>query len=878
MTAKSGKLRVYLGMSAGVGKTYSMLADAKRDKDRGIDIVIGYLEMHGRQETESLADGIEIIPRAYIEYQGRKFEELNLDEIINRQPHIVLVDELAHTNIPGARNKKRYQDVEELLRAGINVRTTLNVQHLESLVGIVKQVSGVSIQETVPDSLLSGDVEIEVIDITPGQLLDRLKEGKVYKGAKAPRALENFFREENLTALRELLLRASADRVESDLLKFRSHTRDSNVWGSKERILVCVAPDAMSTDVVREGFRMASSIKGELIALSVESERYSELSPERRQNSEEALRVARTLGARTITRIGHDVAFEILEVANSENVSQIFIGKPPLPNFFLRRVTLIDKLISQSKDIDIHLVQLAKPKDFEFDRKRRDKFSILEDKHSSWADLLSSLGILTVLTFIFWLLRDFIENLNFMMAYLLAVSFIATRCNKRIAILSSLLSVLAFDFFFVPPFNTLAVSDFKYAFVFLTMFAVGLTISLLTNRVRAHTQLLHYREERTNILYGLSQAIGSARNLNELQQIVKEQLELFLKLKGALSFRVKSLNSVSELHFDEILTIEDQAVASWSFNNSKVAGFGTDTLSAASGYYIPIKFALDTIGVLAIFNNLKPLSNAQSWILESFVDTLSTSIDRLTKEKELRELNSKLDSEKMRSTFLSSISHDLRTPLAAIQGAAGLMAGMGSESIDQITNLAETIEDESLRLSSIIRNVLDLTRVKSEGFKINASWVDIEDIIGSAIRRLERLLNSKDVKIEISEELPLMYLDEFLVEQLIVNLIENSLKYGPKNSEILIELRICTGPTDFLELVVSDRILGMKDENIEQNLNKTEDNNILPQSSYGLGFEICSAVMIAHGGTFQTIKLQDGLIKTICLFPFSSKPPEGPIE
>ncbi len=878
MTVRSGKLRVYLGMSAGVGKTYSMLADARRDKDRGIDIVIGYLEMHGRQETESLADGMETIPRTSIEYQGRIFEELNVDEIISRQPQVVLVDELAHTNIPGARNKKRYQDVEEILQAGINVRTTLNVQHLESLVGIVKQVSGVYIQETVPDSLLTGNVEIEVVDITPNQLLDRLKEGKVYKGAKAPRALENFFREENLTALRELLLRASADRVESDLLKFRSHTRDTSVWGSKERILVCVAPDAMSTDVVREGYRMASSIKGELIALSVESERYSELSPERRQNSEEALRVARTLGARTITRIGHDVAFEILEVANSENVSQIFIGKPPLPNFFLRRVTLIDKLISQSKDIDIHLVQLAKPKDFELDRQRQNKFSILEDAHSSWADFISSIGILTVLTFLFWLLRDFVENLNFMMAYLLAVSFIATRYNKRIAILSSFLSVLAFDFFFVPPFNTLAVSDFKYAFVFLTMFAVGITISLLTNRVRAHTQLLHYREERTNILYGLSQSISSARNLSEIQQIVKEQLELFLKLKGALSFRVKSLNSVSELFFDETLTIEDQAVASWSFNNSKVAGFGTDTLSAASGYYIPIKFGFETIGVLAIFNNLKPLSNSQSWILESFVDTLSTCIDRLTKEKELRELNSQLDSEKMRSTFLSSISHDLRTPLAAIQGAAGLMAGMGVESISQITNLAETIEDESLRLSSIIRNVLDLTRVKSEGFKINASWVDIEDIIGSAIRRLERLLNGKAVKIEISEELPLMYLDELLVEQLIVNLIENSLKYGPKNSEILIELKVSSGTTNFLELVVSDRIFGMKDQNIEYDINKADDSNLLTQSSYGLGFEICSAVMNAHDGTFQTIKLQDGLIKTICLFPFSSKPPEGPIE
>ena len=852
MAKNKGKLRVYLGMSAGVGKTYSMLADAKLELSRGIDVVIGYVERHGREETESLIADFEQIPNLKSNISGKDYSEFDLDAALLRNPSVILVDELAHTNVLGSRNKKRYQDILELINAGIDVRTTLNVQHLESQNLIIRQISGVAVQETVPDSILLGDVEIEVVDIPPIDLIQRLKEGKVYKDSKIPHALDNFFREDNLTALRELLLRLSANRVESDLLKFKSNTRKNIVAGSKERILVCIAPDAVSSDVVRAAYKLCAAVKGDLIALSVESGKYSELSREKRVYSEEALRIAQSLGAKTITRIGNDIVSEILDVSRSENITQVFLGRPPAPKFIMKKMGIIDAVIKEGIEADIHLVKTdirSLTNTYKFKK---------VINNSSYVQLAFSISIIFLITILFLPFRDNVENINVIMAYIMTVSYIAFKSSRNIALLSSAASVLAFDFFYVPPFYTFTFVDIRYLFVFFTMLTVSVIISILTSKLKTHSKLLKEKEERTSILFSLSTHVSSARSFRELQKAVSKYSKNFLGVESLLCYASINKNNSVDLVNDNQLNEEDKAVVNWVYKNTKPAGAGTDTLSGSKGYFLPIVFSKTTQGVLAIFNNSKNLTSIQEWVINSFVDVLGISIDRLNKENEVIQLNNKLSDEKLRTTFLSSISHDLRTPLSSIQGAAGLMADMTGNEIDQVKILANTIESESLKLSNIIRNVLDLTKVRSEGFQINGNWVEIEDLINSAVSRLKLLIMDRKINVSVGRDVPLLFADELLVEQLIVNLIENSLKYAPSDGYTNIDV----------ELAKSNVIMSIYD---------TCDGGLVDLASqenksfgYGLGYQICSAIMIAHKGTFEVVELANGLTKVVCAFPAKS--------
>jgi two-component system sensor histidine kinase KdpD len=840
---KRGKLKIFFGAVAGVGKTYAMLEATQARRQEGLDVVVGVVETHGRQETEALLKGLEILPPRLVEYRGTKLREFEFDGAMARKPAILLVDELAHTNAPGGRHPKRWQDVNALLDAGINVYTTLNVQHLESLKDVVFQITGITVRETVPDSVVERADEIELIDLPPDDLLRRLREGKVYVPDLAGRAIEHFFRKGNLIALRELALRCAADRVNLQALTYRQEQAITRPWRTAERLLVCVTPSPFSAQLVRAARRMAAGLHAEWIAANVDRPGLPE---EDRKRLVENLGLAQQLGAEIVTLSGTNVVEEIVNYARRHNVTKIIAGKPGRLRWRDRlRGSFVDNLIRPSGEIDVYVIK-GEPEGAEITRAMPAQAPSRRSGYG-WAVLAVALC-----TGVAWAMRSVhFAPSNLIMVYLLGVVIIAARFGRSPAILGSLLSVVAFDFFFVRPYLSFAVADSQYLITFMVMLAVAVIISSLTARLRRQAQDANDRERRTAALYAMSGQLSRARGLDKLLDIVVRHVaEIFES--DVVAFMPDPSGHLAVQAGNEAafpMNARERAVAYWVLDLGRPAGLGTDTIPGAEGLYLPLNGTRGTVGVLGVrpVRAGRPLTPELLQLLEAFAAQAGLAIesDRFVELARRAEVNA--ETENARNALLTSVSHALRTPLAAIAGAASALTQQ-KDRLEPATrhDLAEIINEEAARLNRLVANLLEMTRLESGSAKVKREPQRIEDVVSSALGRLEKQLSRHQVVTRIPADLPLVPLDAILMEEVFVNLFENASEYSPSGSEIEILATVAGGE---VTVEVADRGPGIVPGDEEKVFEEFYRGELASGTSgVGLGLTICRAVVEAHGG------------------------------
>ncbi len=841
-----GRLKIFFGYAAGVGKTYAMLEAAHQRKAEGVDVVVGYVETHNRVETDNMLRGLEVIPRKTFTYRNIQLSEMDIDGVLSRKPHLVLVDELAHTNAPGSRHAKRYQDVEELLAAGIDVYTTLNIQHLESLNDVVAQITGTKVQETIPDRVIDEVTDIELIDLPTDELLNRLKAGKVYIPEQAERAIEKFFRQGNLTALRELTMRRAAERVDDQMLDYMGKRAIPGPWPAGERLLVCVSPGTMSERLIRSARRLADELKAEWYAIYVETPQQAGMSADQRDRVYRMLRLAEDLGAKSIVQPGQSVAETVTSYARSHNITKIIIGKSRRSRWheFLRG-SIADQVIRKSGLIDVYFVNSeAQPSFKETERSWQ--------PHRPWRRYLWGMALVAGATAICALVAPYISPTNLVVIYLLSTVLAAVFLGRGPAILTSILSVVAFDFFFVPPSLTLAVSDTEYLLTFLGLLSVSLVISYLTAQVREQADAAQRREAQTAALYELGHDLTATVGLeavsktiiSHISQTFSREVAIFLPESGTL--RLYSASPGLEVAENEL------AVATWTYEHGQLAGRGTDTLPDASMHYQPLKTTRGVIGVLGV----KPtspnsyMSPDQRRILDAFVNQVALAIEGARLAEQARQTELLEATEKLQTALLNSISHDLRTPLVSITGALSSLEE-GSPALDEEDrrSLIETAREEAERLNRLVGNLLDITRLETGGMHLHREACDIQELIGSSLEQVGSLLKHRQVEVDIPAKLPLISVDFVLFSRVLVNVIDNALKYSPPDKPIQIKARTSN---QSLEISIADRGEGIPAEDLERIFDKfyrvQRPDNV---SGTGLGLSICKGIVEAHGGSIR---------------------------
>jgi len=851
-----GKLKVFFGAAAGVGKTYAMLEAARAQRAAGVDTVAGVVETHHRAETEALLADLEILPRRRVEYRGATLEELDLDAALARRPGVLLVDELAHTNAPETRHPKRYQDVLELLDAGINVYTTLNVQHLESLNDLVAKITGVVVRETVPDSVLDEADDVELVDLPAEDLRRRLKEGKVYVPEQAAEAAEHFFREGNLIALRELALRHTAERVDAKMQRYRREHAIDTVWPVTEHVMVCIGPSPAGARLVRAGHRLAAQLAAPWVVA------YVETAAQRSLGAEDRARVAQTLR----------LADEILAYARSRNVSKLVIGKPTRgfwPRLFLG--SIVDTLVRGSGEIDIYVISGDGTPTPTPRTRTRPRAGRPLPYAAAIATVLSS-------TLLAWLMFPRFELSNIVMVYLLGVVVVAMRFGRAASVLASLLSVAAFDFFFVPPYFTFAVSDSQYLVTFLVMFVVALVISGLTVRTRDQAEAARTQERRTAALFSLSRELAAAREIAPLlEAAVRHLIEVFggrivILLPDATGRLEQRAGQLAPFNMDA----SDLAVAQWAFEHRAAAGSGTDNVPGAQMRFEPLSSSRGVVGVVGMRPAEPHAFDApeQEHLLETFVSQVAVAVDRALLADEAQAAQVRMEAERVRNALLSAVSHDLRTPLTAITGAAS--AALEDEArIDAVTRreLLESIRDEAERLNRLVNNLLDVTRLESGSLRLRREWIPVEELVGVALARLAAPLRERKVTTRLPEDLPPVHVDGLLVEQVFINLIENATKHTPAGQPIDVEAR---REGDEVVVEVADRGPGLPAGQEQKIFDKFY--GVGAGGGAGLGLTICRAIVEAHGGRIGGQPRPGGG----ALFRFSlpagepPRPPESP--
>ncbi len=874
--SSEGKLRLFFGYAAGVGKTYAMLQAAQTMKREGREVVIGYVEPHARPETQALTEGLEQLPRLEVSYRGSVLNEFDLDATLARMPEFVLVDELAHTNAPGCRHAKRWQDVEELLAAGINVLSTLNVQHVESLNDVVAEISGVQVRETVPDSILERANELTLVDVSPDDLLERLRQGKIYVPKQAAFALEKFFRKNNLVALREMALRHAADRVHDDVEVARLGSATNRPWPTNERLLVCVGPSPTSAKVVRAAKRLADRIHAPWIALHIESASAAQWSEADRQQLHRNLKLAESLGGEIVQASGDDVSHELLSYASSRNVTKIVVGKTgdQTKRWWFRPNSLVDRLLRDSGNMDVVVV----PGVEETHSDSTTWYSISSNQNRwRWPEAISYTVAATVITLI--MNRIGFSEANLVMVYLLTVVAVAARCGSLPSIAASVASVLSFDVLFVPPYYRITVYDSQYVVTFAVMLVVGLLASSLTTRIRNQAEVARRNERRAEALYRLSRRLASTAKtadlLRESEQIISEVFDAYTVIYLPNEERQvrPTLGHVASF----AASAKEFATAQWVLDHNEPAGAGTNTLPSAEALYLPLSTPDNVAGVMAIqpAKTNTQLSIDARQLLETYATQIAFAIERnrLSERSQRAELES--ETEKLRSSLLSAVSHDLRTPLAAIAGAASsLDANISKESMNSVSHdLLETIVDESQQLTRLVENLLHMTRLSSGQVQINRQWQPVEEVVGSALHRLDHVLTGRDVHVQIDGELPLVHGDEILLETVLVNLLDNALKYSPNLSPIEIH---CEPVDGGISIQIGDRGCGIvsgDEKKIFEKFNRGSGKNT-DRRGTGLGLAICEAIVHAHKGTITANNRPGGGTIVRFTIPNETTPPQ----
>ncbi len=868
---RRGKLVIFFGSAPGVGKTYAMLEAARSERDLKRDVVIGVVETHGRYDTGALVIGLEMLPRRRVDHRGVVVEEFDLDAALARKPGLILIDELAHTNAPGSRHAKRWQDVEELLDAGIDVYATLNVQHIESLNDVVAQVTGVVVRETVPDRVLEEATEVRLIDLPPDELIERLEAGKVYVPDQAQRAIESFFRKGNLIALRELALRSTAERVDAQMRLYKTTHGIQRVWATAERILVCVSPSPSSARLVRAARRMAASLHASCIAAYVETPASLRMSDTDRTRLASNLRLAEQLGAEAVTLKGESAAQETVGYARARNVTKIVLGKPTHPRWrdFVSR-SFLDEIVRSSGDIDVYVISgddasAATPGEGKGPRQ------VIHPRA-----YLASVATVVVATGIAWAFFGIRQLADVVMVYLLGIIVVSMRFGYGPSLCAAVLSVLLLDFFFVPPYFSFAVSDLQHIVMFIVMFLVAVVVSNLTRRVRLQADAARFRERRTASLYNMSRELAATRATPNLASVAAQHVHDVFEAKVAimLGSAAGSLENVATGDKSFSPDEKDRGVVEWVFSHGKVAGLGTDTLPSARALYIPLRGAQGVVGALGVmpsdpgrFNDVE-----QRALIDVFANQIGSALERAQLAEQTQRAHLQIEAERLRNSLLSSVSHDLRTPLSVITGSASALL----ESESALTpaarrDLIETVHEEAQRLNRLVRNLLDMTRLESGAVKVTKEWQEIEGVVGAVLSRLDDQLGGRKVDVHLPPNLPLVPIDGVLVEQVFINLLENAVKYTPKGSPIDISAH---AEENSLVVEVADRGPGIPEELVDKIFEKFYR---LPRErttgGAGLGLAICRGIVEAHGGRIWANNREGGGAVFRFTLPIEGSPP-----
>ncbi len=861
---RSGRLRIFLGYAAGVGKTYAMLQAAREELAKGRRVLIAYVETHGRPETEALLEHFAIIPRKQVPYRDVALEEMDLDTVLAEHPNVALVDELAHTNAPGSRHTRRYQDVEELLEVGIDVFTTLNIQHVESVNDIVAQITGVSVRETVPDHIIETADEIGLVDLPPDELIERLREGKVYVPDQASRAIEKFFRPGNLTALRELALRYLAGTVDHQMRNYMGAHAITGPWPARERVLVCIDADPLGERLVRTGRRLAAGLDAEWIVLHVETSESATLSEDAQERIDHTMRLAEELGATTVTIPGTSASEAIIEYARAQNVTKILVGVSHHPRWMqLIRGSVVDRIIHASGAMDVYVISApVEP--------QPGSSTVPSATHrpiSPWPYLYSA-GVIGLVTGATALLRDILSPTNLAMPYLLALIVIALQWGRGPAALAAVLSGAVFDFLFVPPYFSFWVANTGDLLTVVSLLVVGLVVGTLASRSREQAEAARRRETYTAALAALSGELAATSGLDEIMRALTRHIAATFTRRVAIFLPGKDGDlqlgfATPDIHLNE----NERGVATWVFRHGQPAGYGTDTLPAAAARYVPLKTAQHTVGVLGVqpMSGHMPLTSEQRRLLEAFANQGALAIERARLVEEARQGEITRETERLQSALLSSISHDLRTPLASITGALSSLVE-APEALDDAARqeLLETAKEEVDRLNRLVGNLLDMNRLEGGALKLHVEPGDVEDLIGTALSELSDAARHRDIRVTVPPDLALIPMDFALMAQAVANLLDNAVKYSSEESPIEVRVEQVSGE---VQIRVEDRGRGIPPDDLGRVFDKFyRIQHHGTTGGVGLGLAISKGIVEAHGGRiWAENRPEDGTTVVIAL-------------
>ncbi len=853
-STKQGRLKIFFGYAAGVGKTYAMLKAAHNAKQRGIDVAAGYIEPHERLETSALLNGIEQIAPMTVKYENITLRELDLDAAIKRRPQLVLVDELAHTNARGCRHSKRYQDIVELLAAGINVYTTVNVQHIESLNDTIASITGIIVRERIPDSVFDAASQVELVDIEPAELLERLKTGKIYKENQADRSAVNFFTIENLTALREIALRRCADRM--NLLSENARIKNNADYHTDEHILVCLSPSPSNAKIIRTAARMANAFRGVFTALFVETPDFSAVSDEDKKRLRDNIRLAKQLGAKIETVYGENIPFQISEFARLSGVSKIVLGRSNAARKYIwSKPSLTEKLIANAPNMDIYIIPDTQKRAPYREKKAKKEHNIA----LSLRELFKSIAILCIATLIGYAFAGLgFTEANIITVYILAVLVISVVTTHRLySLIASVVSVLVFNFFFTVPRFTFMAYDKGYPVTFLIMFAAAFITGSLAIRLKNHAKQAAQSAFRTQVLFDTNQILQKAsgkdeiitETANQLIKLLGKNIVVYPEENGELGCPHIFPASDGNVSENELVSENEKAVATWVLKNNKQAGATTDTLSGAKCLYLAIRVNQHVYGVVGIEIDGLPIDSFENSVLLSILGECALALENEKNAKEKEEAAIWAKNEQLRANILRAISHDLRTPLTSISGNADNLLS-NSKSFDESTKtqIYTDIYDDSMWLINLVENLLAVTRLEDGRMELRLSAELMDEVITEALHHVSRKSTLHNISVHSSEEFILAKMDAKLIVQVIINIVDNAIKYTPEGSNIIIETKK-NGKTVIVS--ISDDGPGISDEakkHVFEMFYSGANGIADSRRSLGLGLSLCKSIVNAHGG------------------------------
>jgi len=868
--SQKGRLKIFLGYASGVGKTYSMLDDAHEKMDSGMDVVVGYVDPHSSPETLKILDGLPALPLKIISHGNLQLKEFDLDAALERKPELILVDELAHTNAYEMRNKKRYQDIEELLNAGIDVYTTVNIQHIEGLNDIVQKITKVDDDETIPDYVFDNADTVEIIDFAPEELLKRFEEGKIYRPARSYNTMKFIFTKDNLRLLREIAMRKAADRISHDN-QSEQHIKEKVV---SSRLLVCVNSSLSSSNSIRWAARASESFHAPWVAVYVDK-----MSNDNEAEIQENLDLARRLGAETVRLNGHDAAATIAEYAKISGITNIVIGKTrnkkSLKNFF--EPGLEDKLISLLPNIEIHLI----PESPQLRYRKHRRIKITENMILSWPDTFKTIGMLSAATLLSTGLRVVeIDDQNVIMLYILSVLIISRiTAGYLYGMAASVLSVLLFNFFFTVPYHTFNAIQPGYPVTFVIMLLAAFITSTLTVRIKTQVRLSVEREHRTKLLYEINKKLLKTRGLENIVKLTSEYITKIFD--RSVVFYTEDPENNSEGFFMESTTDPDtaymreeseRAVAHWVYMNKKRAGAGTDTLKGAGAYYIPIISQAVVLGVIGISCAKGKLDENNRLFLRMLASQVAMALERQYLSDEQRKIIIESEKEKMRSNLLRAISHDIRTPLTGILGASSAILENG-DNFDKQTHdkLVSDIKDDSQWLIRMVENLLSVTRINEGTMNVTKLPEAAEEIVAEAIRHIRKRFSKRKISVLVPDELLMVPMDGTLIEQVLINLLENAIKHSPEDSAVEVEVKL---DHQYALFEVRDNGEGITEEDLPYLFESYVPNGKRSADSsrgMGIGLSICRSIIKAHGGKLEAANRDEGGAVFLFKLPLEEK-------